>query len=470
MKLELQPREDHQVKIIAEFDSAALESYKHRAARKISQQTKIPGFRPGKAPYDVIRRHVGDEALIQQAVEDLIDAEYANILKEADIKPAAAGALDEIVSMDPPKFSFVVPLEPKVELGAYNDVRMDYNLEAVTEEDINEFLNRMQTSYATAEPVERPAENGDLVYLMLSGKLTTPADGEEAIVFPERPAQFIIGNDVMQEKNWPFPGFTDQLVGMSANDSKTMLHTFSNEEEDESIKGKEVEFSVTVQSIKALHLPDLDDSFAQTVGQFETIADLQAAIRRQLEETRRQETDDKFFVELIDKIIEQATIKYPPQILEDEVEHTLNHLKEDLERQGMELDTYFKMINSSREAYVEEQIRPMARKRVERSLVLDEIGRAEKIELNRKDYEEAINSTVMELSSMPKPKGQKRVSDDVINAMTMNAVSRKYNQLILRRLKSLATGQPEETTEPVEEPKAEETPETGAAESTETAE
>ncbi|MHB0967874.1 MAG: trigger factor, partial [Bellilinea sp.] len=190
MKLDVQPLEDHQVKVIAEMEPAALEEFMRRAARKISRETRIPGFRPGKAPYDMVKRHVGEEALRQQAVEDLIDEYYPKILDEAQIKPGATGSLEEIVSVDPPKFSFIIPLEPTVELGGYKDIRLEYALEAVKEADVDEFIQRLRTNYATAEPVERPAEDGDLVYVKFSGKLTKPAEGEDENVFPERPAQF----------------------------------------------------------------------------------------------------------------------------------------------------------------------------------------------------------------------------------------------------------------------------------------
>ncbi|MCX7976476.1 MAG: trigger factor, partial [Bellilinea sp.] len=221
MKLEIQPRDDHQVNVIAEFENELLEQFKRRSARKIAEKTRIPGFRPGKAPYDVVRRVVGDEALLEQAIEDLIDEYYPKILEEAQIKPGAAGNLEKILSLDPPKFSFIVPLEPEVDLGNYKDIRLEYSPEAVEEQEVTEFLKRLQTNYSTAEPVDRPAQDGDLVYVKFSGKLTQPAEGEDEVVFPERPAQFILGSDLMENRSFPFPGFSENLVGKKEGDSFT---------------------------------------------------------------------------------------------------------------------------------------------------------------------------------------------------------------------------------------------------------
>jgi len=133
LKIETETRDDHQIRVIAELEGNVLDQYRAQAARKISRETKIPGFRPGKAPIGVIRRMVGDEALTQEAVELLVDAIYPEVLKEADLHPSYPGQLDEVVSLDPPKIAFIIPLIPEVTLGDYRAVRKDYNLEPVSE-------------------------------------------------------------------------------------------------------------------------------------------------------------------------------------------------------------------------------------------------------------------------------------------------------------------------------------------------
>ena len=451
MKLEVQPRDDHQVKIVAEFDQAEFDSYVHRAARKLASQTRIPGFRPGKAPFDMICRVVGDETINQQAIEDLVDDQYSKVLDEANIKPGAAGSLDEIIAVSPPKLAFLVPLEPEVELGDYKSLRKDYEAQAVTDADVDEFLKRMQTNYSTAEPVDRPAENGDLVYVKFSGRLTNPAEGEEAEVYPERPAQFIIGDEVIQDRNWPFPGFNEQLLGVKADDTKKIVYSFPEDEEDVAIRGKEVEFEITVQSVKALTLPEIDDDFAQMVGQFENADVLRQAVREQLEASKRDEYDDTYFTGLIDQIVETATIKYPPQTLDHEIEHLLEHLKEDVGRQGIELDAYFKMVNKDRETFIAEEIKPSAEKRIARSLVLDKLAQTENIQLGEDDYKLAIDETVQTLQTIPQQKSKKnRLDRSTVDSLTMNALNRRYNQLVLNRLKAIATGEAEKAEAPVE--------------------
>jgi len=454
LKIETQPREDHQVKIVAEFDAEIMEGFKRRAARKISQETKIPGFRPGKAPYDIVRRMYGDDAIEKQAVELLIDEQYGKILDEADVKPGAPGALDEIISTDPLKLSFIVPLAPEVTLGDYQSVRKSYEAPTVSDDQISEYLRRMQTSYATAEPVERAAEKGDLVYYLLSGRLANPAEGEDAEVIKDGPAQTVIGEDTVSDKDWPFAEFSEQLIGMAANDEKEITHTYAEDDSDEKLRGRQVIFRVIVQSIKALHLPELDDEFAQSLGEFSTFAELKDSVAAQLGENGRQEYDQKYFDELFELIAASATIKYPPQVLDEEKEHILEHLKEDLSRNNLDLETYLKLINTTSETFMAEQVAPAAVKRLVRSLLMEELGRVEKIQLADADVNAAVNGSLRQLSTQP-GFDPKKVNDRVVNAIAMDAVSRLYNQRILSRLKSIATGEPESTPEVAEAKKTE---------------
>jgi len=442
LKLEIEPLDDHQVRIIAEFEPEVFDRYIRQAARKVAKQVKIPGFRPGKAPLDVIRRTVGDESLKEQAVEDLVDENYSKILDQAQVKPGAAGSLEEIISLNPPKLAFRIPLEPDVDLGAYKEVRQEYNLEPVSDNEVNEFVKNLQINYATHEPVERPSEKGDLLFTKFGAENANPGEGEEVTILPERPAQFILGGDGVQDSTYPFPGFTDQLVGLSAGDEKTLTHSFSEDEKVEILAGKEVIFKVKVESVKVMSLPDLNDGFAQTVGKFETLEELKNAIREQLERSKKESTDETFFEELLDKVITGATIKYPSQTIDHEVEHMLEHLKGDLDRQGMEMDAYLKMINKDLTTFIEEEIRPTARKRLERSLVIEQLGLAESIQLQESDYNQVAATTMETLRSMPPPKNKKKgVSEQMVTQITRNAMSRMLNQRILDRLKAIATGQ-----------------------------
>ncbi len=137
MKFEKTILDDHQAQIVVEVDADRVQAAKQRAARKLAGRGKIPGFRPGKAPYDVIVRYYGDAAVYEEAVDLLVDEMYPEVLKEADVNPAAAGVLEKVEGTDAPKLTFKVPLSPEVTLGKYEEVRLPFDFKAPTPEDLD---------------------------------------------------------------------------------------------------------------------------------------------------------------------------------------------------------------------------------------------------------------------------------------------------------------------------------------------
>lgn len=479
MKIETEPRDDHQIKVIAELDAAALDQYRQQAARKISRETKIPGFRPGKAPMNVIRRMVGDEALTQQAVELMVDAVYPDVLKEADLHPSYPGALDEVMSLEPPKLAFIIPLTPEVTLGDYRAVRKDYTLEPVSDEDVEAVVNRLQSSYATAEPVERAAEDGDMVSVEVAGTLSKPEEGEDPEFIKATTFQVYIGETSIQRDTWPYPGFSKELIGMAANDEKDITYVYPEDSDLEKMRGREIVFHVRVQSVKAMHKPELNEDFAKQLGDFADMDALRTAIRDQQQESKQQEYERDYFNELVDQIVEGATIKYPPQMLEEEQESVLRGIEQNLAQQRLDLETYLKMIEQNRDEFIAKEVTPMAKRRLERSLVLDQVARDEKIKLEQNELETAFNEAFSELQTgADLQKMRREISDERLSEfLTYEAASRALNRRVMQRLKQIATGEEiidtpaEEESAPVEEvAETADTPETTEAKDAETPE
>jgi trigger factor len=457
LKIETQTLEDHQVKLVVEFEPEAFEKFKHQAARKISQESKIPGFRPGKAPYEVVRRMFGEPSIANRALDLLIDGTYAEMIEKAEITPSGPGKLDKVVNLDPPKLEILVPLLPTVELGNYRSIRLDYLPKQVSPEEVDQFIERLRTNYASVEPVERPIQETDLVFLNLSGSFASPAEGEAAEYVKETPQQVIVQKEEEQKtEEWPFPGFTRQLIGLSAGNEKTLSFTYPEDAKEEKLRGKEVEFHVQVQSVKAMKLPDLNEEFAQTVGEFDSVETMRKSISDRLEQNAREEYDQDYYTQVIDKVREHATLKYPPQVLEEEIEHVLSHLQQDLTRQKLDLDTYLKMRKLEKDAFIENEVKPSAIRRLERSLIMDEIARAEKLEIDPSKLEGAISETVRQMDASGEyQKARKNITQEKLaDAVAIESASRLLNQQTLERIKQIATGQSETMTAP--EPQTEE--------------
>ncbi len=444
MKIETQTRDDHQVRLVAEFESDQFDKYKHQAARKIANETRIPGFRPGKAPFDVVRRMVGEKAITEQALDLLVDEVYPQVIKEADIHPYGPGSLDEIVQLDPPTLAFLVPLSPAVELGDYRAVRMEYLAPEVSDKDLEDAIERGRASYATVEPAERAAAEGDLVYLNLHGHLTHPVEDETVDVFKDSPAQVWIRSDEEQPKEeWPYPGFARDMLGVTAGEEKSLVHVFPEDASEENLRGREVEFHVHVESVKSMKLPELDDEFSHLMGEYQTVDEMRKGLRERLEQTKKEDYDEQYFINLTDKIRETAVLHYPPQAVEEESESVLNSIKNDLARQNLDFESYLKIRNTDKDTFMEKEIKPVAIKRLERSLILEEIGRAESLKLNVEDVTNMVARTLsymQETGDLKRARG-KLTQDQFTNALAMDAASKTMNRQVLDRIKAIATGQ-----------------------------
>lgn len=460
MKIELQPRDDNQVQLIAEIDSETLEKYMVRASRQISKQSKIAGFRPGKAPFEVVKRMYGEEAIQREAIELMMDDVYPEALKQAEIEPSGPGQLEEIQNINPPKFSFIVPLKPVVDLGEYRSIREDYTPVVVEEKDVEDVIKSLQNNFATAEPSTNPSQDGDLIYGTLSGELTEVEEGESTDLIRETPYQVVIGDTSPDGDAWPYAGFSANLVGLSDGEEKTIEYTYSDESPYEKLRGKSARFTVKIQSVKKRTLPELNDEFAKTIGEFETLEDLRKNIRERLEQTKTAEYNREFVNKVVDRMVEGATLKYAPHMLADEVEHSLEHIQEDLKQQNLDLETYLKIRNIEREKFISEEVSPAAKRRLERGLVLDKVAELEKVEVSKEDLQKAVLQNLMGLQQDPefaKVRGRKKF-EELANVVTYQTANQMLNDRVLDRVKAIATGNAdvvaEEVTEPVETPDA----------------
>ncbi len=435
MNIDKQIQDDHQARLIVNVDPDRLETAKRRAARKLSERGKIPGFRPGKAPYEMIRRQYGDEAIYEKAVDLLVDELYPEVLKEADIKPAAAGSLENIEGADTPKFTFLVPLLPDVKLGDYRKVRLAYEFEEPGADKLEEAIDELRQMYATTETVERAVEQGDYVLVdVKSEKESLTRDGAAVVVRPKD-----------QENEWPFPGFARELIGLKTGDVKKVGHAFAKDFEDAALAGEEVEVEAAVKAVRAVSLPEVNDDLARMAGQFESLEQLKEALTNDIRERARADYDDEYYTRLIDTIKEKASIKYAPQTLAHEAGHVVEDLGRRLAQQRLDLETYYKMRQTDAAKFLEQEAKPVAAKRLERSLILDEIARQEGIEVDNGALDQEFTQTLTSLQrqgvDLGNVRGGKKGQQQLAEAVAMESASRVLTRRTLEQLKAIAMGE-----------------------------
>jgi trigger factor len=404
----------------------------------------------------MVRRLYGDKAIQEEAVNLMLEDLYPEVIKESKINPYGPGKLDEINSVDPPKFTFVVPLTPEVELGDYKSIREDYVSPVVTDAKVEETIERLQRRAGTAEPVERPAQSGDLVAIKLSSRLVSPDEGQDPVLIDESNQEMIAGKPEEHTDDegheWPYPGFANQLVGLSAGDKKVFTYTFTDDGSSDELTGKDAEFNVEVESVKEIKLPELNDEFAQTLGQFENIEALKKDVRGQLEETETRTYNSTYIEGLISKLIEGATVKYPPELLNDEIDHVLHHFEERLGQQKLDLDTYLKTREMTKEDLIEKEVKQVAERNVRRQLVLEEFSYRENIQIQPNEVQMVYDMATTQAKRDPqvrqlaRGKMSNRELTDTLARSTINEI---FNQRLMTRLRDIATGKADQ---PAEQP------------------
>ncbi len=442
MKIEKHYLDDHQIKIEAEIDSDPWEKAKHQAARRIAKRVKIPGFRPGKAPYNVIVKNVGEAAIVEDALEILIDDVYPKVLDAAEIEPYGPGRLEEVQSFDPPKFEFIVPLRPEVELGDYKAIEIPYEPPQVGDEEVDETLENIRQQNAVTEAVERPAEDGDIVYLRVSAKRLNAEDEASAQIFDQQFSSARLGQADSATDHQFFEGFSAHLAGLSPNEEKTFTYTYPDDFEDEDFRGAEVEYQVAVTNVQSFSLPELDDELAKTASDFETLVELKDDVKSHLEDQAAQAYQEEYEGLVIAQLIEDSTIKYPPQAVEDEKRNIITNLEYRLSQQGLSLAVYKQFSGKSEEEF-EEELATAAEETVRRELALYEIVEAEGIKPDEDEFSETTGRVIDNVTANLTPKQIKDLQKggqlaNMIHSIAMDMTLRKA----VEYLTAIAKGEP----------------------------
>jgi trigger factor len=463
LKIETQPLEDHQVKLRVEAEPDQLDEAKRRAAKRIAKNTKIPGFRPGKAPYHIIERNVGEAVILEEAIELLVKDLYPKAIEEAGIEPYGPGQLEDITTEEQVAFEFIIPLRAEVDLGEYKDLREPYALETVGDEEVEGVVEHLRGQQAVLEPVERPAQKGDQVQVILNAEYQDE-EGETKSLLKDMPYPAIIKTeDEADKEEFPYPGFNRRLIGMSPGEESEFTYTYPEDASFEALRDKETTFRVKVDNVKSRELPELDDDFASAQGSFENVEEMRTTIRERIEERKKGEFEQGYGDTLLNKIVEQAEIKYPPQMLEDEIEGMVRDMEHRLSHQNMDMDTYLKTRQMDMEG-LKEEIRPQAEERLKRMLVLMELGRKEDIQVSSEEVQTGTIQTIQNLYENVDPKQIKRqLNQDTIRNITSNVTAELLMRNTMNRLIAIGKGEgdkvevepdSEEKVDSAEEPEA----------------
>ena len=377
MKVTTQELERCEILMTIEADSAQEQDLLQKAARRISREVQIPGFRPGKAPYNTVLRRFGLDLIRQEAWEHAAEKIVTDALEQAELNPQAPVQLDEEVTWEPLTVKVRVPGPAKIELGAYRDIRLEVEPIVVTDDDVAQALKELQDKNATWTPVERPAELNDLITMSVVEK-----DGD-SILNQSEAVEYELAAPAMDEEQKAQPDFTTPLLGLSAGDSKTFAIAYPESWPNQNYSGKEISFEVQVSSVKVKELDPLDDEFAKSIGDVETLAELEQQLRKNIEERRQSEYNNQLGQQTLDKIIETADlIEWPAALEESRLDQEIETYEERLKQAGLTLESYLNMQNITAEE-LREQFREGVVKGLKMGLVLDKLAQLEGLQVSQ---------------------------------------------------------------------------------------
>ena len=352
------------------------------AVRALSRRTKVAGFRPGKAPRPVLERVLGPGAVLDEAVDHLMQTAYREALVEKAILPLANAAVEVVQAEEgkPLIFKATVQIRPEVELGDYRNFNFRPEIETIDEPKVEKVIDELRDQNASLAPVEdRPAKKGDYAVIKMEGtREGVPFEGGTSERMP-----LIIGEDRL------IPGFEDNLVGLTVGDRKGFDITFPADYFEAELAGKDVHFEIEVRELRDKIMPDLDDEFARSMGDFSDLANLRTEIKARLERNALDKARHEFADRIIEYAVANATLDLPDVLVDQEVEVMHDEFRASLARQGITEEAYLKVTNKTSED-LHGDLRPDAEKRVKVLLVLSKVAEEEGIVISDADVETEV--------------------------------------------------------------------------------
>ncbi|MDA1257425.1 MAG: trigger factor [Chloroflexi bacterium] len=404
---------DRQALLHVEVDDERLEKHLQRAYQKLVQRTAIPGFRKGKTPRRVFEQMIGRSALVEEALETLVPDAVAAAIEQEDIVAYGTPRVNVIESEPIPKLDVTVPLQPSVALGDYAGLEMEAELEEVTDERIDEAVNRAQQSLATWEPVERPLGIGDQAVLTVVGTA-----GDEEVLNGDN-VEFILSAD----SQTPIPGFTDQIVGMESGETKEFSLDIAEDFPGDQVAGKTVDCKVELFEVKAHIVPDIDDDLARSVGQgYESLEEMRTGLRKRFEEAASDAAQRQLQENILDALLETSVFDIPPLIIEHEAEHVLYDQQQALARYQVSMQDYMQNAGKTGEELLDEA-KESALTRLKRTILIEEIAKKEEIEVT--DEEVAAETETLFATAGPQADRSQVESDEAQSSIRSMVLRRK---------------------------------------------
>jgi trigger factor len=373
---------DSRVRVEVEVPSESLESELRSAAAELGREMRVPGFRKGKVPAEVVLRQVGREAVLDEAVRRGLPGWYEEAVADAGITAVGNPQLDlsDLPERGAPlSFTIEVGVVPPAKLGEYKGLEVGRREPSVDEQEVQAELERLRESLASLDTVERAATGGDFVVIDFAGTIDgEPFEGGEA-----RGQLVELGSGRL------VPGFEEQLQGVSAGDEREVQVTFPDDYPAEHLAGKDAVFAVEVKEIKEKRLPELDDDFAIEAGGYDSLDELRAEIEQRIAQAEERAIETEYREAAVDAAVDAAAVEVPHELVHAKAHDMWHRTARRLAGQGIDPQRYLELSGKTEEELVTDA-EPDAERALKREAVLAEIVKAEGIEVTDEEIQEAL--------------------------------------------------------------------------------
>jgi trigger factor len=373
---------DSRVRVDVDVDPKDVEGSIARTAQQLGKDMKLPGFRKGKVPPEMVVQRLGRQTVLTEALQSSLGDWYERAMVESGVNPVGDPKLDlsDLPEEGKPlRFSIEVSVRPGAELGEYKGLEVGRAEPEVPEEAVETEINRLREGFARLNPVERAANEGDVLLIDFEGKLDSePFEGGTA-------------RDYLLElgEGRVLPELEQGLEGAEPGDQRQVPVNFPDDYPGEEVAGQTAQFDVTVKEVREKELPELNDDFASEASEFDTLDELREDISEKIKEILDRQIAERFRDDALDAAAAQAKVELPDSVIEARAEEMWRRVERSLSRQGMEPDNYLQLQGKSREEMIE-QARPDAERALKREAVLEAVADAEGIEVTEEDMLEAL--------------------------------------------------------------------------------
>ena len=406
------------------FAEAIKKSYSKNA-----NNFNIPGFRKGKAPMNIIKRHYGEQVFYEDAINFCCESSYPEAIKENDIIPVDYPEIDVVQIGEGKDFIYTakVTVRPEVELGEYKGVEVKKVEYPVTDEEVDAKIKEMQEKNGRVEDkTEGAIENGNIAIIDFTGYIDDVVfEGGEG-----KDYSLEIGSHSFIDT------FEEQLIGLNIGDNKDVKVSFPAEYGKEELNGKVALFKVVIKDIKVKELPELDDEFAKEASEFDTLEELKNDVIKKLKEANDERAKREYEEAAIDVATKNATVEIPDKMIEKEIDGMIKDLETRLSYQGLDLNSYYEYTNNTEEK-VRGFMKETAEKKVKTELILEKIAKVEAIDTTEEELVSKAEEMASKYGSKDFEKTKKLILDNQKEYLKIEITNEKAIDLVVNSSKAI---------------------------------